>query len=1133
MSDPVAPAGRASPLTLPSPEIPSVPLMEEDSSSSGDDWTPSSPRKRRRRLRSSNAEGSVQPLSQISEASVHDIDAIERLLSSPTAPSVAVLYRPDASDSGANHEYEYFPLACFYQTASSFGSVPSLHRLDLLSRHNWPLAKSSLHHPNPWSWPDEEELCWSANISHGRRRPLFPPTQDPEPSTSQFSPSRGKAALKGLSASDVPRPLVPSEIPVEVFELIAQHLTLSDVKNMRLVNHSFERGVSAHLFENVVVPFSTNMYGTLASKLCQAPRFTNGKGERGASSWYASDDAALETQEDDLDVFRGFGPHIRRFGISFTVNERELSLAQPKKGHQKHKVYWGDFRWPVPEYPRFEDRASLESTADETSVMKGAFCHLRRVRHLAISIDSGLGWLSGPDQSIRSRILHQSTYPFEKYQQSTEPQVEKRREFWTVLENAYEVAQDSPALKMAELARYEKPEALHILDCCDSSNAFKLGHNLLDTASHYTHRVGVEDSSTSQEGFKRTPAATELRLPFSVTSTLNHYTQFQPGHSNHINGSSATTANAAATLDQTAATRPQSLLSSMSVSLARGVRQQDRLNLAPAEMQPGPAMSRPAQNRCVTRCYRKGRASGRGLVCNDFLDRLRPKQEAGTATSDDYLWHPRRGVLYTRPLKMDEVSARGNDDGFKANNLSQSQREWLMETGWAQDAFLSSYMLSVVDNSETLRFVQTMTLTPFSSCHLTKLLRPDFWDALPGLKELELMVLPDWRQIDRHPAGYTSAPSLMPTKALDTFHSVLQAIAGNRRNIKAMKLGWAVGGEHAEGMHARNRILMPAPVTKRDDCLPPADASIAVLALPHVEKLSLVNCWIAPNVLQDFVHQHLGRRLSSLDLESVSLTAHPKYPSQGLGGVGGGLGAAALAAAMGGGGMAAPLGANAFHHVTQQQVNAWAQMQTHAAHFPNVPNNAFLNAGLPGFPGAGAGQQLQQNNPGSRGQLRDGSWLGVLSKIRDWSALSKRRLRLNFLSCGYAWLPRAGFDQSAIELSILFSAYSDGPQDRHLQAWFTRKFTIVGGTLLQSGDSLLGRVASALPPFDESLLQSEWGLSLGWPDLDLLGDHYDDQDGWGKWGFKNKAAAEYDGERPGGFGRFSGSTVFPSCTTSG
>lgn len=51
------------------------------------------------------------------------------------------------------------------------------------------------------------------------------------------------------------------KVPVEIYAEIITYLPRSAVKNMRLVNHEFEEKASSVFFQNVVVPFRSEIYG--------------------------------------------------------------------------------------------------------------------------------------------------------------------------------------------------------------------------------------------------------------------------------------------------------------------------------------------------------------------------------------------------------------------------------------------------------------------------------------------------------------------------------------------------------------------------------------------------------------------------------------------------------------------------------------------------------------------------------------------------------------------------------------------------------------------------------------------------------------------------------------------------------
>ena len=54
-------------------------------------------------------------------------------------------------------------------------------------------------------------------------------------------------------------------VPVEIFEHVGSSLSRDDLLNMRLVNHEFEAKISSRIFQTVVVPFKSDIYGVADS----------------------------------------------------------------------------------------------------------------------------------------------------------------------------------------------------------------------------------------------------------------------------------------------------------------------------------------------------------------------------------------------------------------------------------------------------------------------------------------------------------------------------------------------------------------------------------------------------------------------------------------------------------------------------------------------------------------------------------------------------------------------------------------------------------------------------------------------------------------------------------------------------
>ncbi len=128
------------------------------------------------------------------------------------------------------------------------------------------------------------------------------------------------------------------KIPVEIFEHVTQYLPRDSIQNMRLVNREFEKSCSHGLFKTVVVPFRPELYGMIeASRPVKAKPDIKGKGKArldppdGAVDFF--DDAPLDfywskskagSVHDGMKVFKGWGRHITKFGMSFELDEGKL-----------------------------------------------------------------------------------------------------------------------------------------------------------------------------------------------------------------------------------------------------------------------------------------------------------------------------------------------------------------------------------------------------------------------------------------------------------------------------------------------------------------------------------------------------------------------------------------------------------------------------------------------------------------------------------------------------------------------------------------------------------------------------------------------------------------------------------------
>ncbi|KUI71395.1 hypothetical protein VM1G_06703 [Cytospora mali] len=219
------------------------------------------------------------------------------------------------------------------------------------------------------------------------------------------------------------------EIPVEIFNLIIQHLDRRDIQAMRLVNREFDSKLADRFFRHVVVPFRPEfeaLYGTLDNKMgvmIDQQKYglvlkkkaedigttEDGWSDAGQASPAMKDDDSLLS--DGYRVFEQFGPsHIKKFALALELDEKDLACPPVKLNQQIIPAPWGLYRWPIMDYQRFSQLEGLEKMADETQHMKEAFRYLKKVSEIGISCDAGLGYLQGPDTNRLCRRLQPSVF---------------------------------------------------------------------------------------------------------------------------------------------------------------------------------------------------------------------------------------------------------------------------------------------------------------------------------------------------------------------------------------------------------------------------------------------------------------------------------------------------------------------------------------------------------------------------------------------------------------------------------------------------------------------------------------------------------------------------------------------------
>lgn len=555
-----------------------------------------------------------------------------------------------------------------------------------------------------------------------------------------------------------------NSLPLEVFHNIAGHLSRDDLLQMRMVNSEFERKTSNIVFHTVVVPFRPEIYGMMIHDGPALDTKIDIKGKGKAKDIYGPVEPE-KTVYDGMKVFQAWGPHIKKFAMAFDVEEDQLVKPPVKGKFEFFSEFWGKYRWPHPYYSRFDFCAGLEKKADEFRCMSAALSNLQGVRELGVSIDSGLGYLCGPDLSDHAQLFLEKPKIFGLSETQMSLRLFERQRLWD------------------DIVRSLGPA----------------------TATNYViHGDVISADQTPLTPNEGGYFEVHLRLPSN------------PGSSFRAAGSPTNR---------------------------------------------GPHVMFVDAN--------EGRPVDRPLLFEGI--NLANASHTGGATE------PLGPVdLNTR----DHASSQGREKSpfhtaaLIPNNLTPAQKEWLLETEWAQRAFLSSYCMALTDNSHTFQHVQSFTVAKLSSRYLSALQREDFWRALPNLNTLTINVSADWRNILKSDSGVVEAPDIRPSGAATQFHKLLVTCIAVVTGIKTLSLGYFGGGEQQVGIFGRNKHILPAPLTDFTDHYAATSVNADILALPHVEHLTLTNCWITPPALKSFVAQMRAASLRTLTLDSVSLTAH-------------------------------------------------------------------------------------------------------------------------------------------------------------------------------------------------------------------------------------------------------------------
>ena len=106
----------------------------------------------------------------------------------------------------------------------------------------------------------------------------------------------------------------------------------------------------------------------------------------------------------------------------------------PAKDHFERRLsFWGEYKWLREEYTRYTSCEEKEKKADESHGMAFALSHLTALDEFAVTVDSGLGWMQGPDCSDRANLFHEKPRIFGSAYKVIDDAIARRQTTWRTL----------------------------------------------------------------------------------------------------------------------------------------------------------------------------------------------------------------------------------------------------------------------------------------------------------------------------------------------------------------------------------------------------------------------------------------------------------------------------------------------------------------------------------------------------------------------------------------------------------------------------------------------------------------------------------------------------------------------------
>jgi hypothetical protein len=402
----------------------------------------------------------------------------------------------------------------------------------------------------------------------------------------------------------------------------------------------------------------------------------------------------------------------------------------------------------------------------------------------------------------------------------------------------------------------------------------------------------------------------------------------------------------------------------------------------------------------------------------------------------------------TNDPRQTKSKSKAADYLLKPNSLTTAQKEMLLEVEWAQRAFMQSYVIAIIESPLTFKNITALNIARLPSGQIISLRRADFWKALRNVKKLSLGVIPDWREVSKHPTGWVHDRRVQPSGAVTSVYQLLKEQISRQEKIKTLHFEWLCGGEYAPGVFSRNQHVLAAPLVLQSMEMVSSRQghSISVLTLPYVESLSLKNCWLSPDILWKFLalKENSENSFQNLKFDSVSLSAP------------------------------IPLNANLGLGVTVVNAGAVQQAQHAQAQRPAAQNQH--PHALPQYP-------LVNHLPVHKGlewlQVRYGSWSQIINEFtpgtsladisyergigpKPSSSLPTELKKMEFRSCGYVRMT-LDFDQAMLGIP------GSGRPD-----------TAYKSVMMSSDDNSLATIINHISAIEIKTLENAWKMQTSW-----------------------------------------------------